>query len=180
MVFLTIELLRPPREAAIPPPPKNLLAVPTTPGVPFDPDDPPGAASAPGQPGAGAGQGLGGIFGQLQQQMQQAFKGFGRGGAGGPNTFSFRLGGDDADLDVQEDPDSVIVVAKVKGAIAEKFDIQVDGRMFTLRGERRIGGGAMTGTMSFSKSVSLPSEVDVSKMISEVKDGELRVRFPKK
>ena len=54
------------------------------------------------------------------------------------------------------------------------------GRSFTLRGQRKLGGGGMLGTMSFQQSITLPADVDQSKMTSEVKDGVLRVRLPKK
>lgn len=110
---------------------------------------------------------------RMHQRMQRGMRNFGGG-------FTLRLGGNDADLDVREEPDAVIVTARVKDAVAGKFDIKVNGRQFTLRGQRRIGGGAFQGVVSFSQSVSLPADVDPTGMTSKFENGVLRVRLPKK
>ena len=198
LVFLTLELVRKPSGRESPGLSAlgrgNLVAVPTTPGaVPYDPDADPDAqapgsqapgsqapgAQAPGsQAGSPFGQGLGSLLGRMQQQMKQAFGGTATGSGGGG--FTFRFGGDDTSLDAEDAGDAIIVIAKVKDAVTDKFDIQIEGRSFTLRGQRKLGGGGMLGTMSFQQSITLPADVDQSKMTSEVKDGVLRVRLPKK
>ena len=81
---------------------------------------------------------------------------------------------------MREEADAVIVVAKIKDAISDKFDVQVRDRALTLRGQRRISAAGMTGSMSFTRSVDLPSDVDSTKMTTEVKDGALHIRLPKK
>lgn len=183
LVFLTLELVRKPSGRESPGLSAlgrgNLVAVPTTPGaVPYDPDADPDAQAPGSQAGSPFGQGLGSLLGRMQQQMKQAFGGTATGSGGGG--FTFRFGGDDTSLDAEDAGDAIIVIAKVKDAVTDKFDIQIEGRSFTLRGQRKLGGGGMLGTMSFQQSITLPADVDQSKMTSEVKDGVLRVRLPKK
>jgi HSP20 family molecular chaperone IbpA len=155
VVFLSVMLLRSPPPAAAP---AAAAARSTAP----DPADP-----------------LGGLFGRglqdMMRDMQQRMRGFGGGGG-----FTLRLGGDDLTLDVEEEGDAVVVVARIQDAVEGKFDVKVDGRLFTLRGERRVGQPGMQASVSFSQSVSLPADVDPTKMTSEFKDGVLRVRLPKK
>jgi HSP20 family molecular chaperone IbpA len=99
---------------------------------------------------------------------------------GSAGAFTLRLGGEDVDLKLEEDAEAVWVVARVKNAVADKFNIQVQGRIFSLAGERKIGSGGFQGTVSFSQSLTLPADVDPTRMTSEFKDGVLRVRLPKK
>ena len=112
------------------------------------------------------------MFQRMAQGMGQAFQ-----GGGGTQGFTFSFGGDDAAIELEDDGEALIVVAKVKDAIADKLDVQVQGNTFTLRGQRRMGS---MGAMSFQKSVSLPADVDAAKMTPTFKDGVLRVRLPKK
>jgi HSP20 family protein len=129
---------------------------------------PPRVKSAP------LGQPFGQSFDDMMRDMQQRMRNMGGG-------FRLQLGaGGDIDLRVHEEGDDVVVVAKVEGAIEGKFDMKVNGRFFTLSGQRRLGGGAFQGTVSFSQSITLPADVDATKMTSEFKDGVVRVRLPKK
>jgi HSP20 family protein len=136
-----------------------------------------GAPAAPKQPRAGAApapsapSGLGDVLRDMQRRMRDLS------GGGG---FSLRFGGDDVDLEVEEEGDTVVVVARVQGAVEGTFDVKVNGRFFTLSGERRLGGGPVAGTFRFTQTITLPADVDASRMTSELKDGVLRVRLPKK
>lgn len=129
----------------------------------------PAAAEADGPGSAG----LRGLLGGLQKRFRSL------GSSGG---FALRIGGDDVDLSVEEETDAVVVVARVKDAIADKFDIRVDGRAFTLRGERKLSapGGLGAGTVAFSQTIHLPADVDPARMTSAFRDGVLRVRLPKR
>jgi HSP20 family molecular chaperone IbpA len=160
VVFLSILLLR-----SDPP------ASPSRPEAGEAASGPSAVAPDPGRPGSPVGQGLQDLMRGMQRRMQNLSSGGG---------FTLRLGGDDVDLQLQEEADAVIVVARVKDAVADKFNVQVNGRLFSLTGERRLGSGGFKGTVSFSQSLTLPADVDSTGMTSEFKDGVLRVRLPKR
>lgn len=158
VAFLVLELVRKETRTSAAP-----VAVASDTGAPVSPD--PNAPPPRADP-------LGQLFQQMTRGFGQAF-----GGGGSRGGFTFRFGSDDVDLDVQDEGDAIVVVAKVQGAIEGKFRIRVDGDTFTLTGERQLGSH---GSMSFSKSVSLPAPVDSSRMTQSLKDGVLRVRLPKR
>lgn len=88
---------------------------------------------------------------------------------------------------ISETDKEYIVKAELPEVKKEDIDISVEDGILTLRGERKYekeeGDGndlrieSFYGT--FSRSFSLPENVDASKIAAESKDGVLRIRIPK-
>jgi len=90
-------------------------------------------------------------------------------------------------VDMSESKDEVIVKASVPGVKPEDIDVSVTGDVLTIKGEfkqeenvekenfirreRRYG--------SFSRSLALPTAVDVDKAVAEFENGVLKLRLPK-
>jgi HSP20 family protein len=93
-------------------------------------------------------------------------------------------------LDVIEKDDEYVIKANLAGLDPENLDITYTNNMLTIKGEvsdereeteenghyhlreRRYG--------SFSRSISMPGSVDVSKIEAETKSGVLELHLPKK
>jgi len=91
-------------------------------------------------------------------------------------------------VDVAETEDSFIVTAEVPGMSKDDIKISLSGNVLTLRGEkkeekeekernyhrveRRFG--------SFTRSFTLPADIDASKVKAAYKDGVLKITLPKK
>lgn len=91
-------------------------------------------------------------------------------------------------VDLSETADKIIVTAEVPGIDPKDIDISVQGDTLRIKGEkkeekeekgknyyrmeRRYG--------SFSRSIDLPSSVDVSKVNAEYKNGVLQITMEKK
>ncbi|MGD7008044.1 Hsp20/alpha crystallin family protein [Metabacillus sp. 84] len=93
------------------------------------------------------------------------------------------------DLQAYELEDEVLVEAHLPDTAMQDIDIDVTGRTLTLEIDRKVQHSseqtgpyyAQSTTYShFSRSVYLPSEVESSRMITFLKDGNLIIRMPKK
>jgi len=90
-------------------------------------------------------------------------------------------------IDVAEKDDAILVRAEVPGCKPEDIDVSVCGNTLTLSGEKKESHEAngegyyhMESTWgSFRREVSLPAEVDSSKIQAAVRDGVLSVTLPK-
>jgi len=90
-------------------------------------------------------------------------------------------------IDVAEKDDAILVRAEVPGCKPEDIDVSVCGNPLTLSGEKKESHEAngegyyhMESTWgSFRREVSLPAEVDSSKIQAAVRDGVLSVTLPK-
>lgn len=90
-------------------------------------------------------------------------------------------------MDVQAKDDEYIVYASLPGLKAEDLDVEVLGNTLTLRGE--IFAPAVDEKASwllqeraygkFSRSISLPAELDASKVDASLENGLLVLRLPK-
>lgn len=90
-------------------------------------------------------------------------------------------------LDVVEDDNSVVIKADVPGLDPKEIDISISGQNLTIKGEkseetedqgknyyrseRRYG--------SFSRTVTLPANVDADKIKAECSKGVLKITLPK-
>jgi len=91
------------------------------------------------------------------------------------------------DIDVSETGTELVVRAEVPGVEAGDLDVEVAGRMLTLKGEKRHEREEKDESHhlverswgSFERSVELPCEVDASKAEATFKNGVLKVRLPK-
>jgi HSP20 family protein len=91
-------------------------------------------------------------------------------------------------VDVSENPTEIIVYAEIPGVEAKEIEVYLEGNVLTIRGERKrelTEGGQdyyhlerSYGT--FSRSVSLPSDVDHEGIKAGYHDGVLELRLPKK
>lgn len=92
-------------------------------------------------------------------------------------------------LDIKETDKSYRVVAEIPGVSEKDVELEVSNRVLSIRGEKREdkeekgdkGYHVMERRYgSFLRSVSLPEDVDESKIEAQVADGLLTVTLPKK
>jgi HSP20 family protein len=90
-------------------------------------------------------------------------------------------------IDVAEEKDSIVVRAEVPGCKAEDIDISVYGNTLTISGEKKLeeekkekGYYHIESTYgSFRREITLPTDVDSSKVEAACKDGVLNITLPK-
>jgi len=90
-------------------------------------------------------------------------------------------------IDVAEEENSVIVRAEVPGCKAEDIEISVYGNTLTISGEKKLeeekkekGYYHIESTYgSFRRELTLPTDVDSSKVEAACKDGVLTIKLPK-
>lgn len=90
--------------------------------------------------------------------------------------------------DVFETPEAFVVQVELPGVGQEDVEVQVDGDELTLRGERRMHGGASRPERfhrmersygAFARSFKLTQEVDATRVSGQFRDGLLRLDLPK-
>lgn len=120
---------------------------------------------------------------RAKREMDRLFSSFSAGWPSG--AFGFGSGVFPA-LNLSESGDTLYVEAEVPGVRPEALEISVEGRTLVLRGERKADAPEgvsyhrrerMNGR--FSKSISLPYEVQVDKVEVDYKDGVLKLTLPK-
>ncbi len=90
-------------------------------------------------------------------------------------------------IDVAEEGDTIIVRAEVPGCKAEDIDISVHGNVLTISGEKKLseekkekGYYHVESTYgSFRREITLPTDVNQSKVDASYKDGVLSITLPK-
>ena len=120
---------------------------------------------------------------QLQSEMDRMFGGFFP-VASGPSPAERGLV---ARVDLCETDEALLVRAEVPGILPEELDIQVDGDLLTIAGEKKDdreaqGEGWHLSERRFGavrRQVRLPAEVDATSVSAEVKNGVLNLRLPK-
>ena len=89
-------------------------------------------------------------------------------------------------INVWEENDQFILEAAVPGLKMEQLEILCQGRDLTLRGQRQDPGDLQdtyqrrerfTGT--FTRSLSLPADIDTSQIRATLEDGILQIAIPK-
>ena len=90
-------------------------------------------------------------------------------------------------IDVPENEKEIIIHAEIAGMEAKEIDISLDGKVLTIRGERKqkkedkdmcyLRIERRYGT--FSRSYELPANVDADKVKAEYKEGVLTLTLPK-
>ena len=86
---------------------------------------------------------------------------------GQPSSF-----GGETHLDVQEDDDTVRVIADLPGVQKDDIDLKCDGEMLTI--------GAHTDTRQYDEQVRLPTRVDEHSASATYNNGVLEISFEKK
>ena len=90
-------------------------------------------------------------------------------------------------VDVREHDDALEFTAELPGLAKDDLDITVEDRVLTLSGERKFESGEDKNGYhriersygSFTRSFTLPQEVEQDKVTAVFKDGLLTVRIPK-
>jgi len=91
-------------------------------------------------------------------------------------------------VDIRETDDALLVQAELPGIDKKDVHLEVKDGVLTLSGERRYEKDVKEENVhrveraygSFSRSFSLPSNVDANKVNAGMKDGVLEVRLPKR
>ena len=90
-------------------------------------------------------------------------------------------------MDVYETDDEVVVTVELAGLSAEDVDVSVEDSTLTVSGSREFSSEVNEENYhrierrygAFSRAVSLPSQVDTSKVDARFEDGVLTVDVPK-
>lgn len=90
-------------------------------------------------------------------------------------------------VDVSEGKRDIIVKAEIPGVEKENVDIALDGRLLTIRGEKKHGKEEsdehyhrVESTFGYYKrTIELPAAVDESKVDASYKNGVLRIKLKK-
>jgi len=91
-------------------------------------------------------------------------------------------------VDIRETDDALLVQAELPGIDKKDVHLEVKDGVLTLSGERRYEKDVNEENVhrvervygSFSRSFSLPRNVDANKVDANMKDGVLEVRLPKR
>jgi HSP20 family protein len=90
-------------------------------------------------------------------------------------------------IDVAEEEDAIIVRAEVPGCKADDIDISVHGNVLTITGEKKLSEEKKekgyyhveSSYGSFRRELTLPADVDQTKIDATCKDGVLSINLPK-
>ena len=124
--------------------------------------------------------GLDRFRGEIHRLMDQLF-------GGGPlEGFSWRAEWTPM-LDVSESADKVHVKAVLPGVDPKDMDLSLNGRLLTIRGEKRDEHEEKTENVqrvksryrSFARSVELPADVNSEHVEANYKDGVLSISLPR-
>jgi len=106
---------------------------------------------------------------------------------GGSESELFGGGGWCPALDISEKDDSVVVRVELPGLKGDEIDISVDRNMLTISGEKKADSES-SGENSyhverrygkFTRTISLPGEVDTAKIEAAQHEGVLTITVPK-
>lgn len=104
-----------------------------------------------------------------------------------PSSYLFGKGKWDPILDISEGRKDITVKAEIPGIEAKDFDISIDGRLLTIRGEKRQEQKEKDETYYrversygyFNRTIELPAEVNPNKMDASYKRGILKIKLRK-
>ena len=90
-------------------------------------------------------------------------------------------------VDVYEEGDDIVLKAELPGMKKEDIDLEISGDVVTLSGEKKQEEKVEKKNYhrferlygSFSRSLTLPAEIQVQKATAKFKDGVLELRAPK-
>ena len=120
-------------------------------------------------------------MGDLRREMNRLFDSFGGTPRGVARSGVFPA------LNVSEDADNIYVRAELPGLPPAEVEITTHDNNLIIKGERKVSTEAETVSYhrrereagSFRRIISLPAQVDVSKVTAACKDGVLTVTLPK-
>ncbi|MBI3949490.1 MAG: Hsp20/alpha crystallin family protein [Acidobacteria bacterium] len=91
-------------------------------------------------------------------------------------------------VDIYEDPDTILIEADLPGLNKDNVSVNLENNVLTIQGERRLANEEQRESYhrieraygSFTRSFTIPSNVQADKIEAEFKDGVLQVRLPKR
>lgn len=122
-------------------------------------------------------------FERIRERMEQAWRQV----IGPPGAPRFCAPLIEPSVDVYETDDEVVVVVEIAGISDEEVEVEVDGKMLLLRGERRPSAGRPRRLYSqmeichgpFQRELLLPAEVNPDETQATYRGGMLEVVLPK-
>ena len=126
-------------------------------------------------------------FDALQSQIDRVFNDFTR-GFGMPRSLWGEEGSPFPSLEMHDEGNKVMLAAELPGVDESDIDISADGQMLTISGEKKSeyeskegqGGYRTERTYgSFSRSVSLPFDIDPDKVDARFDRGVLKLTIEK-
>jgi HSP20 family protein len=120
-------------------------------------------------------------LGRLRSEFDRLFEDFFRGWGGLPTLSQDRASG--WGLDVDDQPDKVVVRAEAPGFEPDDFDLQVRGDQLILCAcqseETKQDGGHQWHRQELYRSVPLPPGIDAEHVDAQYRNGVLTVTLPK-
>ncbi len=91
-------------------------------------------------------------------------------------------------VDIYEDENEILLSAELPGVNAEDVNLELEGNLLTLRGERRFRKESREGAYqriersygTFTRSFTLPEAAELDKIQADIEEGVLRVHIPKR
>ena len=104
-----------------------------------------------------------------------------------PSSYVFGQGKWDPNLDISEGRKEITVKAEIPGIEAKDFDISIDGRLLTIKGEKKQEHREKEETYYrversygyFNRTIQLPTEVNPNKVDATYKRGILKIKLRK-
>jgi HSP20 family protein len=104
-----------------------------------------------------------------------------------PSSYFFKKGKWDPIMDISEGRKDIMVKAEIPGIEARDFDISIDGRLLTIRGEKKQEQSQKEERYYrversygyFNRTIELPAEVNPDKVDASYKRGVLKIKLQK-
>ena len=104
-----------------------------------------------------------------------------------PSSFFLNEGKWDPTIDISESRKDITVKAEIPGVEAKDFDISIDGRLLTIKGEKKREQKEHEETYYrversygyFNRTIQLPAEVNPEKVNATYKRGILKIKLRK-
>ena len=104
-----------------------------------------------------------------------------------PSSYLFGKGKWDPTIDISEGRRYITVKAEIPGIEAEDFDISIDGRLLTIKGEKKREQKEENETYYrversygyFNRTIQLPAEVNPDKVDATYRRGILKIKLRK-
>jgi HSP20 family protein len=104
-----------------------------------------------------------------------------------PSSYLFGKGKWDLTVDISEGRKDITVKAEIPGIEAKDLDISIDGRLLSIRGEKKQEQTDKDETYYrversygyFNRTIELPAEVDPNKVDASYKKGILKIKLRK-
>jgi HSP20 family protein len=91
-------------------------------------------------------------------------------------------------VDIYEEPETIVIEADLPGMSKEHVSVNLENNVLTIQGERKLEHEEKRDNYhrieraygSFTRSFTIPSNVNTERIEAEFKDGVLRIQLPKR